>query len=108
MHGGEPAEPLLLLLTASPAWALARDEQRERMSRPLLRDETASLRRAARPAADCSLGQNPAARDRRGTAVREQAVSARRRGRPVARPGLLVRRAVGRAAPDTLELSKKP
>jgi hypothetical protein len=38
---------------------LAPDDQRERRSRPLLLDETGSLRRAARPAAHCRLGRAP-------------------------------------------------
>jgi hypothetical protein len=37
------------------------DDEQARWSRPLLPDETRSLRRAARPAAHCSLGRRPAA-----------------------------------------------
>jgi len=42
--------------------APALDDERKRRSKPLLLDETGSLRRATRPAAHCSLGRNGAAR----------------------------------------------
>jgi hypothetical protein len=44
-------------LKQTPAW----DEQRERMSRPLLLDQTDGLRFAARPAADCPVGRGASA-----------------------------------------------
>lgn len=62
-------------VSRSPVDTLGLVEQRERTSRPLLLDETGSLRWAARNAAQCSLGRTAVVLDDAGPALASLAES---------------------------------